>query len=87
MLCYEDRMPLHRSLLAIILGVRWSQSGGDEINGVESDGIDALGLDVFSVLVRQFESGSGFGFFQDGECCGNLACHASFKKPGKKEET
>lgn len=41
-----------------------------------ADGVDALGLDVKAVLVRQFESGSEFGLFKGGEGSGGLVGHA-----------
>lgn len=75
MLGNEDRMPSHRRLLAIIFGESCCQSGRDEIEGVRTDGVDALGLDVLSVLIRQFEAGSELGFFQGGEGCGDLVGH------------
>ena len=63
MLHNKDRMPFHRSLLAIILRERRRQSDRDEIDGVGPDGIDALVLDVLAILVRQFGAGSKLGFF------------------------
>ena len=70
MLGNECMMPFHRRLLIIILWERRRQSGSDEINAVGSDGFGVLGLDVLEVLVRQFEPGSEFGFFEGGEGCG-----------------
>ena len=67
--------PCHRRLLAIILGMRRRQSGRDEINGVGTDGVDALVLDVLVILVCQFEPGSVSGFFQGGEGYGDLVGH------------
>ena len=52
MLGNENRMPSHRRLLAIIFRKARRQSGRDEINGVGSDGVDALVLNVLTVLVR-----------------------------------
>lgn len=75
MLGNEYRMPSHRSLLPIIFRERWCQSVGNEINGVRSDGVYALVVDVLEVLVSQFESGSEFGFFQGGEGLGDLVGH------------
>jgi hypothetical protein len=68
-------MPSHRPLLAIIFRVRRRQSGRDEIDGVVSDGVDAFGVDVLPILVRQFEAGSEFGFFESGDGCGDLVGH------------
>jgi hypothetical protein len=45
-------MPSHRSLFPIILRERRRQSGGDKIDSMGSDGVDALVLDVEAVLVR-----------------------------------
>ena len=50
--CNENRVSLHRSLFPIIFGKRRRQSGGDEIDSVRSDGVDALALDVLTLLVR-----------------------------------
>lgn len=36
------------------------------------DGVNAFGVDVLPVLVRQFESGAEFGLFEGGEGCGEL---------------
>jgi hypothetical protein len=52
MLDNKHRMPSHRSLFAIIFGERRRQSGGDKIDSMGSDGVDALVLDVEAVLVR-----------------------------------
>ena len=52
------------------------KAGLDEIEDVDSDGVDAFGLDVFLILVHQFESGAEFGFFQGGEGVGDLVGHA-----------
>ena len=57
MLCNKDRMPFHRRLFPIIFRERRSQSGRDEIYGVGTESIDSLGLDVLTVLARQFEPG------------------------------
>jgi hypothetical protein len=59
-------MPFQRGLLSIIPGKRQRQSGRDEINDVGSNGVDALGMDVLEVLVRQFEARAELGFFQGG---------------------
>ena len=72
MLGDENRMPLHRRLFPIIFRERWRQSGCDKIDGVGTDGVDTLVLNVLTVLVRQFEEGSEFGFFQGGESCSGL---------------
>ena len=48
-------------------GKRRCQSDRDEIKGMGTDGVDALGLDVMVILVRQFESGAEFGFFEGSE--------------------
>ena len=67
MLCDKYRMPFHRRLFSIILGERRRQSGRDEINGVGSDGVDALVPDVLVFFIRQFESGSELLIFEVGE--------------------
>jgi hypothetical protein len=67
MLCNEDRMPPHWRLFTIILGMCRRRPCPDEINGVGADGIDALGLDVLWILIRQFETGSESGFFEGDE--------------------
>jgi hypothetical protein len=54
---------------------RRRQSGRDEIDGVGADGVDAFGLDILSVLIRQFESGSEFRVLDGGEGCGDLVGH------------
>jgi hypothetical protein len=59
-------MPYHRRLLTIIFGKGRCLSGCDEIKGVGADGVDALGMDVLEVLVRQFEARAELGFFQGG---------------------
>jgi hypothetical protein len=45
---------------------------------VGADSVDALVLDVLAVLIRQFEPGSEFGFFQGGAGCGDLVGHIGF---------
>jgi hypothetical protein len=50
MLREEYRMPSHRRLLANIFRERRRYSGCNEINGVGSDGIDALVLDGLPIL-------------------------------------
>ena len=50
MLGNEYGMPLHRSLPAIIFREGLRQSGGDELDGAGSDGVDALVLDVLPIL-------------------------------------
>ena len=52
MLGNENRMPFHRRLFPVIPGTCRCQSGCYEINGVRTDGIDALGMDVLQILVR-----------------------------------
>jgi hypothetical protein len=46
MLCNENGMHFHRHLIAIIFQEHRRQPGGNEIDSVESDGVDALGVDV-----------------------------------------
>jgi hypothetical protein len=75
MLCNEYRVPSHRRLLVIIFRKRRRQSGLDEMDGVGTDGVDALGLDVSEVPDCQIEAGAEFGFFQGGEGFGDLAGH------------
>jgi hypothetical protein len=36
------------------------QTCGDKIDGVRSDGVDSLVLDVLAIRIRQFEAGSEF---------------------------
>ncbi len=67
MLCDEHRMSFHRCLFSIIFRESRRQPGCDEIEGMGSDCVDAFILDVLAVLIRQFESGSEFGFLQGGE--------------------
>lgn len=52
MLCNEYWMPFHRGLLYIILGERYGHPDGDEINGVGTDGVNALFLNVLVILFR-----------------------------------
>jgi len=63
-------MPLHRRLLFLIFGMRRRQSGCFEIDGVASDGVDALGVDGLAIRIRQFKVGPKVGFFKGG---GDLA--------------
>lgn len=75
MLCNEYGVPFHRRLFAIIFGKSRGQSGRDEIEGVEPDGVDAFGVDVLAVLVCQFEPGAEFGFFEGDEGFGDFVGH------------
>ncbi len=58
MLCAENRMSPHRSLLSVIFRIKRCQADYDEIRSMESNGADFFIIDVLAVLVRQFESGS-----------------------------
>jgi len=54
----EDRVPTHRSLLAVIGRVRRSKAAVDEVSGVVEDGVDALRLQIVPLARAEPEAAS-----------------------------
>jgi len=69
--------PLVGVCLPSYFGKRRRQPGREKINGLGSDCVDTIGMDVLSVLLRTLEPRSELGFFKVGEGGGDLAYHLS----------
>ena len=56
MLSHEDRMPLHRRLLSVVLWLGRSQSLANEILGVMPYGVSAFLSEVFPLRGRKMKT-------------------------------